>query len=312
MTIPENFLAPEEKCGHYITEQVKKLWKAEIDCLQQLQKICKKHDIRYFAGGGTLLGAVRHQGFIPWDDDIDVFMLSEDYRRFCEIAPKELEEPYFFQHFTTQPGYGPSKAKIRKSDTTACTNFEYEYADENFNLGIFIDILPLTPVCGSKLGRKLQAFIVRQYRTAVSGYENLRILKKSGPVRFKQYFKKNILYWKVCSLFMNHSMLSRQYLAACSLGGKKAEEVGLISALGFQEKYIYKKAWLDERVALPFEYIEVDCPAEYDKLLSHQFGDYMVFEKGTELHATTIIDPDTPYKEKMKQIQEEQAGQTGN
>ena len=96
-SIPGDFFKEEELCGHLVTTQIKKLWSVQLGCLQELKRICEKYDIMFFASGGTLLGAVRHKGFIPWDDDIDVMMFYDDYVRFCEYAPKEIKSPYFFQ-----------------------------------------------------------------------------------------------------------------------------------------------------------------------------------------------------------------------
>lgn len=68
-----------------------------MDMLYQLDQICRKYNIHYFASGGTMLGAVRHKGFIPWDDDIDIMMFREEYDKLCKVAPKELKYPYFFK-----------------------------------------------------------------------------------------------------------------------------------------------------------------------------------------------------------------------
>ena len=90
---------------YIVTEETKKLWTVELDLLEKFKEICAKHSLRYYALAGTLLGAVRHRGFIPWDDDIDVAMPWEDCKKLMEIAPREVSFPYFFQdHLTEKNG----------------------------------------------------------------------------------------------------------------------------------------------------------------------------------------------------------------
>lgn len=294
------FLKPEERCEHFISIEVKKLWKVQLECMIELQKVCKKHNIQYYAGGGTLLGAVRHRGFIPWDDDMDVFMLEKDYYRFLKVAPNEIKDPFFFQSFETQDGFGPSISRIRKSNTTACTQFEYDTADENYNCGIFIDIFPLTSVNDNSLVRFFQRFNIFRYRAAIAGYERWRAKKRSMSQKGKGDIL--ILYWKLCSFFMSHKELSEKFLHSCSSGGESSNCVGLIPFLGFQDKYIFKRSWFKESVDLPFEYISISCPSEYDNVLKHQYGNYKVFQKGTAIHSMAVFDADTPYKEKLKGV----------
>ena len=83
--IPKDFLNEEEKDGFLITETRKKIWAIELDLLFEVIRVCKKYNIQYTLAGGNILGAVRHNGFIPWDDDIDVAMFRDDYERFCRV-----------------------------------------------------------------------------------------------------------------------------------------------------------------------------------------------------------------------------------
>lgn len=137
--LPKDFLKEETRCEFFVDEKRKKLWTIGLDLLIEFDRVCKKHGLKYFLIGGSLLGAIRHNGFIPWDDDIDVGMLRCDYEKFLTLA-YEFENPYFLQTPYTDEGYYFSFAKLRNSNTAAISNaFRYE----NFNQGVFLDIFPL-------------------------------------------------------------------------------------------------------------------------------------------------------------------------
>ena len=102
MEFPDSYFEDEVREGFYIPSLMKRAWAAQMEVLEIVGQVCEKHHIRYYVEWGTLLGAVRHGGRIPWDDDIDICMLRGDYDKFCEVAPKELpEECWFWDHRST-------------------------------------------------------------------------------------------------------------------------------------------------------------------------------------------------------------------
>ena len=114
--------------------------KIMLEILQVIHKICVEHDITYFLVSGTLLGAIRHGGFIPWDDDADIAMSRKDYERFAKIAPNCLPEDYLLQSTETEPDFRQPIIKIRKKHTTLIETGES--GEENYNHGIFVDVFP--------------------------------------------------------------------------------------------------------------------------------------------------------------------------
>lgn len=121
-------------------EQLRKLQLVELDILMELDRICRKHKIRYFLCGGTLLGAVRHGGFIPWDDDVDVGFFREDYERFCEMFQQEADRSnYFLQTWKTDPHYRWNYGKIRRLGTEHIRTGQEHM---KYRTGISIDIFP--------------------------------------------------------------------------------------------------------------------------------------------------------------------------
>ena len=114
-----------------------------VDILVEIDKICRRHDLKYWIDFGTLLGAVRHGGFIPWDDDVDISMPAEDYKRFKEIAPKELPSRFFLQTKETDPSYRLLIDKVRDKNSFFVTRHEDFTLD--YNKGLYIDIFEVVP-----------------------------------------------------------------------------------------------------------------------------------------------------------------------
>lgn len=131
-----------------------------LDILVEIDRICRKYNIQYWIDFGTLLGAVRHGGFIPWDDDVDISMPSEDYQRFLEIAPRELSEPYFLQTKETDPSYRLLLNKVRDKNSFFVTKHEDFTSD--YNKGIYIDIFEVVPYPNINL--KLQKKVLYWYQ----------------------------------------------------------------------------------------------------------------------------------------------------
>ena len=99
MTFNNTYFEDEVRDGFFVPSEIKRAWVAELEVLSEIDKICKKHNIQYFADRGVLLATVRHEGFIPWDDDLDIVMKREDYCRFMEIAQTELPEGFSAYNF---------------------------------------------------------------------------------------------------------------------------------------------------------------------------------------------------------------------
>lgn len=123
----------------YDEQVLQHLKEVELQILKDFITICKKYNLTYFSTGGTAIGALRHKGFIPWDDDIDVNMLRSDYDKFMEVAPKEFGDKYIFMDATTEPRYPLMFGKMVKRGTRF---IEEAYQQANYPLGIYIDIFP--------------------------------------------------------------------------------------------------------------------------------------------------------------------------
>ena len=140
MHLEETFFQEEIRSGYKVSQKMKKIWAVQLNLLEYFDKLCREHELRYFVDYGTLLGAVRHQGFIPWDDDIDVVMFRDDYEKLKIIAGREVESPYFFQNSYTDIMIW-AFSKLRDDRTTA---IEFPDILPEFHQGIFIDICQST------------------------------------------------------------------------------------------------------------------------------------------------------------------------
>lgn len=289
--LEREFLREEERAGYHVTEKMKKVWAISIDLLQYFAEICKRHNLKFFAICGTTIGAVRHEGFIPWDDDIDVGMPREDYNKLIALPDSEFEHPYFLQTpYSDAYFYNRPFARLRNSNTTGISPSDGPLACNN---GIFIDIFPLDPYEDNLAGKYFAFKSKIQSTTAwnvlhhkyTSGNKLIRtILKVLSPV---------ILGGRVRSFAENHDRHCSKL--------KDAKSVGIqYSFYGSNyKKYVWPKQCFESAVLTPFEYIHLPIPCGYDTMLKISFGDYMVYppEEIRGKHHEIEFDPDTPYKE---------------
>ncbi len=137
-----DFFRDEIRNGFYVPTSIKQAWATELDVLKEIDKICKRYNIKYFADAGTLLGAVRHGGFIPWDDDIDIVMFREDFESFLEKAKDELPEEYTIHDYKQKENYHNFSVKIVNGQRI---NFESDSLKNHYNFPWLscVDVFPL-------------------------------------------------------------------------------------------------------------------------------------------------------------------------
>lgn len=274
---------------------LKKIWAVELDLLEKLKDICQKYNLRYCASSGTLLGAARHKGFIPWDDDIDVFLPWTDYKKLLEIAPKECKYPYCFQSFLSEPDGEASASRLRRSDTTGFTKWEYENVGSEYDKGIFIDIFPLFYVPETETERTVQKETIMFFWKCIRGHDALLQISR-GKVPNPDY-EKYIMYYKCVRESMSIQDIKWAYLNACAIDNKPTSIVGATSSRVHLETLMWDSSLYDEYINLPFEDTIICCPKEYEKVLDKQYGDWKTPVENGSRHEMFAVDTDVPWRD---------------
>ncbi len=232
--------------------------KALCILLQEFDRVCKALDITYFLFAGTLLGSVRHKGFIPWDDDLDVIMHRRDYVRFLNEAPKLLDGKIFFLQKEFTEHYPMFFSKLHLNETTCFERFHPK--DPQMHQGVYMDIFPCDNGYSGKIGRYLQFIcskIIIAKGLAIRGYTTNSSLKKlmMGLCRGLPIglFQKIVRGPNKTGAYVH-----------CFLGG--ASKI---------TKSVFPAAYFADTVSLPFEGGCYSAPAQYDAVLKVLYGDYM-------------------------------------
>ena len=289
----ENFLQREIRNEYLVDEQQKKIWKVQLDLYTELKRVCDKYQLKCFPAAGTLLGAVRHDGFIPWDDDLDVAMSRKDFTKLCEVADQEFQEPYFFQYALSDRNYFAGYARLRNSNTTGIVSY---FSGHKFNNGMFVDILVYDVI--PQDARKLNTLIkrVKIHQLLLNNYYHLNSSKKT--------YRLLLPFFSVIKHLISYEDLYDRYVRVCrSYENTDSSRMGLLCIPGFI-KYEATKDGIHNLIPHKFEYTEMMIPNDYDYMLKKAYGDYMKFppkeKRGIWHDGVIIYDPDIPYLEYYK------------
>ena len=226
-----------------------------LEILLEVDKICKKHDISYWLSSGTLIGALRHDGFIPWDDDLDIEMMRKDYLRLMEVLPKELPDWLVLQNSDTDPNYFYFYAKVRDKRSKMLEQNSYDRMWQE--QGIYIDIFPMEqhPVWLHKLTEKTVGHMYKIWRTSTDDHKAIR------QVRRIYDFNDKVLFPCLRTLLQLTSSLFPQKTITSGMGipfhnPRYAEEIFSLTTHNFEGR-------------------QLPVPGNADAHLRHIYGDYM-------------------------------------
>lgn len=293
----EKYFEGEERDGFYVEEMMKRAWAAQMKVLDEIGRVCKKYNLTYFADCGTLLGAVRHHGFVPWDDDMDICMKPRDYRRFLEVAPAELPESFKVLSLYTYDEYNEIFARVVNSNKV---NVSPEWLKEWYGcpFACGVDIFPLNYMPEDKEELEIQKNLYKIVRSAwASCEEKTEELEK---------ILKSVE--ELCGVTLDRAGDLKRQLANLMEGirtmydeEEKGELTKLHTSLKKERWHVPQEAYA-KAVPMRFEGMEISVPVGWDLVLKAQYGeDYMTPVRGGQKH-------DYPfYKKQLKQVQEKRS-----
>ena len=241
---------------------LRKVQLKELEILLEVKRICEKYNISYFLYAGTLLGAVRHKGFIPWDDDIDIAMMREDYFRFLKVAPAEISSDFFVEAPQTTPNYVYSYCKVKANGTIfmeQCTS------KLSIHQGVWIDIFPIDNIrCVNLPYLKIKKNMINIWQTGVDFRNGItQITKPTSRLFFYlmgQIYKDKMIFQKEHRMCMDNRKETQYVLDYNTIYGYTRST---FPAKMFQEKALYS-----------FEGYQFTGPKDYDLMLTTIYGDY--------------------------------------
>lgn len=287
MIIGEEFLQTEIRENFEISEMMKRAWAAELEVLDIVDDICVNNGIQYFVDWGTLLGAVRHKGYIPWDDDIDISIKRQDYNRLIKLLPQQLPKGF------SMAGMYSESERLRNAAFVTHLRVIADETQWDFNdymryfhgfpyQRIGIDIFPLDYIPNNIEDERIQVSMIKH---GILILENWNTLKEQGNL-----IEYIIDYSELCgvhiSLDDNVQNTILKVIDAASSMFSESESEYLTNYTYYSEGHDLKmnKHWFDSVINLQFENQTVPVPIDYNNVLKCEYGDYMKYEKNTGSH----------------------------
>ena len=299
LSVPNDFWKEEERCDYKVSKEMKQIWAVELDLLHMFDTVCKKHQLRYFASDGTLLGAIRHHGFIPWDDDIDIAMLREDYDKLCKIGPAEFKHPYFFQTEYTDPGSFRFHAQLRNSETTAILANEL-HGKFSFNQGVFLDIFVFDNVPDSEalfVTQKKRAEVMKS-RASFFVFWGKRFVLQGRNFKYKLELLIHCVFGRISQRLADY--YCRSYEREISrFKNLPTEYVARLYRTFRQPKYLKRDCFI-EIMWVDFEFLKIPVPKNYTEVLDKQYRNWQTPLQVSTSHGEVYFDVNKSYNQYLK------------
>ncbi len=257
--------------------ELRELQQYMLGILEEIDRICKKHDIQYFFGYGSCLGAVRHKGFIPWDDDIDLHMKMEDYFKFLEVCKTEIGDEYYIEnHLSNVQSYQYwTQFGVKNS-----TSINLSMSQVHKAWGICVDIFPVFPYSKDPKEQKKRQKDFRKMRLLSVKYYHIGTLNQAKGI---EKMKKMVHY--LVPDWLNLILFRRYFNALCKEAKLPENRCQTIYSIYMTPEQYFENEWLDSIVELEYEGQKVPCPVGYHEYLKTQYGDYMQIPKNKENHS---------------------------
>lgn len=243
-------------------KQLSELQAVELDILKEFARVAKREGLTWFAMFGTLLGAVRHQGFIPWDDDIDVALPRKDYDR-LRTSPHWFREPYFLQTPQNDPAAAPRYVRLRRSDTAVFTGFPNGLT-KGGHMGAYIDILPLDDMPDGETAKRVQE---TAYKIHLQMYASAALDESEGEEL--PDFKEEFCYG-AGGLAGHYDFLAERYERFCSQYSDQ-HYYAIPVLMGDKGHRVFDKKWFSSSVEMDFEDMKIPVPVGYHETLIASF-----------------------------------------
>ena len=279
----------ENNTGYKPTTEMKKIHVVELDLLERFDAFCKKSGLTYYADYGTLMGAVRHRGFIPWDDDIDVSMMRPDYNRMIELGEEYFQYPYYLMHYYNTPGAYWGLTKLVNEETTCIEPVRKD--QQGYHHGIYLDVFAMDYVPFAAAADMLD----RMLDDTWLAIHDPHILAS----RLKEGYQPALSPDMIADLIRMPSQEKvRVFDGMLEEAFPRAKKINwlILEKLEKNRNPARRTECFEKQISLSFETATVPVPVGYDEILTADYGDYLTPRQVDSDHAGAFFDPEKPWR----------------
>lgn len=278
MNLDKSYFEDEVRDGFYVPSDIKHAWAAQLEVLKDVDEVCRKHNIQYFAEWGTLLGAVRHHGYIPWDDDMDICMKRQDYNRFLQIAEKEMSEGYQLFNINSDKENDNMLTRII-SGRTIRLDKAYLEKYNGFPFSVGLDIFPLDFIAPTKEDDDFQCELIKIVNDVAQFGREVNAMDTEATKEILDIFEEHIQkVEQLCGINIdrNKDIVQQMNVLIDRLSSLYTEEeseyITIMAIWVDNRSYKLPKEYYQKSIRLPFENIDIPVPYAYDSILKKNMG----------------------------------------